>query len=376
MVAEDLLDILEGEVPGIFTRAYADDTALVLSDFWEAAPHLMRTFEDWHKVSGLHLNLSKSIIVPLNSATFTSFQTRLRREAPGWGDMAVKDSCKYLGFYVGPGKKDSSWTQPIKKFRERVNMWKDQPLGLFWDARIFNTFALPILTYVAQLEAPPPWVLQEVSNAFSKVAKGPNDWAIPLDLWTLKEAFGLQASFKNLEWTAIAAKVRVATFDAACLPRSRLLEDMAKIRAALIMPAEGIDNSAWGEWYTNSFTNNLQRALDVATKLSGSVEKIRQNRCVNQKPIEDDKLWRKQCQSATYSLLLSAALGDPRQRHRAKMARWSLDSRSSIARLNTAAWRSNRAFWVLKLVGKYTPPRPKLPGLCIGRHWGGSLMDH
>ena len=60
-----------------------------------------------------------------------------------------------LAFYVGPGKRDSSWKAPMKKFRERVGMWKDQPLGLFWDARVYNMFAISTLTYVAQLEDPP-----------------------------------------------------------------------------------------------------------------------------------------------------------------------------------------------------------------------------
>ena len=82
-------------------------------------------------------------------------------------------------------------------------MWKDQPLGLFWDARVYNTFALPTLTYVAQLETPPSWVLDGVIQSLESAAKGPQVWASAIDLWTLKEAFGLHASCKNLEWKVL-----------------------------------------------------------------------------------------------------------------------------------------------------------------------------
>ena len=36
LVAEELLDLIDDLVPGCFTRAYADDTALVTQDFSKA----------------------------------------------------------------------------------------------------------------------------------------------------------------------------------------------------------------------------------------------------------------------------------------------------------------------------------------------------
>ena len=88
-------------------------------------------------------------------------------------------------------------------------MWQDQPLVLYWDARIYNIFAMSVLLYVAQLEVPPRWVLDGVEKPLSKVAKGPGGiaatgWASAEDLWTLKEAYGMHASFGNLEWMAKA----------------------------------------------------------------------------------------------------------------------------------------------------------------------------
>ena len=50
--AEHLLDLIDDLVPGCLTRAYADDTASVIQDFWKVAPSLIKLFEDWRKVSG------------------------------------------------------------------------------------------------------------------------------------------------------------------------------------------------------------------------------------------------------------------------------------------------------------------------------------
>ncbi len=80
--------------------------------------------------------------------------------------MPVKRACKHLGFKLGPGKGDSSWNTPYKKYLQRIEFWKDQPLGLFWGARVYNTFALPDLGYVAQLESPPRWVLEGIDESF------------------------------------------------------------------------------------------------------------------------------------------------------------------------------------------------------------------
>ena len=73
------------------------------------------------------------------------------------------------------------------------------PLGLFWDAKVYNMFLLPTLGYIAQLERPPEWVTKGTTRSLSQAAKGPKDWAQPEDLQQLQETFGLKASFKRLD---------------------------------------------------------------------------------------------------------------------------------------------------------------------------------
>ena len=65
VVAEILLDNIEARCPSTLTRAYADDTALVLEDLWKEGPTLANIFHEFSKISGLHLNIHKCIMIPL-----------------------------------------------------------------------------------------------------------------------------------------------------------------------------------------------------------------------------------------------------------------------------------------------------------------------
>ena len=56
--------------------------------------------------------------------------TAIRSQAPGWIDAAVAYSARYLGFMVGPGKKDSSWHKPMDKWLSRISLWARRSVGL------------------------------------------------------------------------------------------------------------------------------------------------------------------------------------------------------------------------------------------------------
>jgi hypothetical protein len=256
LVAEVMVDKIAVLDPEMLVRAYADDTALVIRDFWAAAPCLANFFQDLAAVSGLQLNLNKSIIIPLAITDLRAFGERLVTTIPSWASMPVQLSCKYLGFFMGPGKDDQSWRAPMRKFRERVGMWRNLPLGLFWDTRVCNTFCLPVLTYVAQLETPPQWVLAEVDYCLHKLAPGPAKWATTQDLHLLKQRFGLSASFGNLEWTATAAKVRVTQWDSGCEPRAVFAARQIRLRGLIRVPTAEEAGWAWASWLSRLFSSD------------------------------------------------------------------------------------------------------------------------
>ena len=363
VVAESLLDTVEARSGGTFVRAYADDTALVVRDFWAEAPELARIFRDFEQISGLRLNKQKSFVIPLNAATYAEFEDRKRELVPAWADMPVCSCCKYLGFQMGPGKGDSSWRKPWQKYNARLDQWSDQPLGLHWTAQVYNTFALPTLGYISQLETPPEWVLEGAQRSLSRVAKGPGSWATASDLWTLQEAFGLTTSFNNLEWMALAAKVRVVLFDGACSPRRQFLDDVLQLREALARPGRDHSRVAWADWYDRAFLLCLAQAEDRVVWLAGSLESLRLCRATGNRHAEADANWRRNCQRTVYAFLMADSLRNPWNRIRAKFRRWQLGDaarHASIfgsARERTPEWQSRRAALLLKTLGALVPPR-------------------
>ena len=69
LVAETLMDKLEEEVEGLFVRAYADDTVLVVKDLDGALRKLERIFGDYERCSGLRINAKRSVLVWLNGVS-------------------------------------------------------------------------------------------------------------------------------------------------------------------------------------------------------------------------------------------------------------------------------------------------------------------
>jgi hypothetical protein len=47
------------------TRAFADDTAAVVDDFFGVLPRIAKLFDEYAAISGLFLNYAKTIVIPL-----------------------------------------------------------------------------------------------------------------------------------------------------------------------------------------------------------------------------------------------------------------------------------------------------------------------
>ena len=77
IVAEILLERILQVCPDVMVRAYADDTATVLNDFWSEALKIQQIFEDFSKVSGLELNIKKTIIISLSTGPLEAFRSPL-----------------------------------------------------------------------------------------------------------------------------------------------------------------------------------------------------------------------------------------------------------------------------------------------------------
>ena len=83
-------------------------------------PPRVRLFRDFRTVAGLHLNIRKTVLVPLSLRDRDALADDIMLQFPDWAGIQVKDRAKYLGFVLGPGKGDSSFDKALRKYQDRA----------------------------------------------------------------------------------------------------------------------------------------------------------------------------------------------------------------------------------------------------------------
>jgi hypothetical protein len=134
--------------------AYADDLALVLHEFWKQLPALDSTLAYIAVGAGLKVNWKKVQLIPLwREADCDLMKRRLSASCPHWKPAKIGFSAKYLGILVGPGASDTSaFADPFIKYIDRCRFINKMGLGWTRAAAMHNIFALPVLSYVAQVQ--------------------------------------------------------------------------------------------------------------------------------------------------------------------------------------------------------------------------------
>ena len=128
-------------------RAYADDTAVVVQDLDTDLPVLQQVFEEYSRMSGLTLNVKKTVIIPLNNRSLQEAKGRVEKSCKEWANATIATEGTYLGFQIGPSSAGKSWEKPLEKFEKAVKNWCNLKAGLQIATLAYNTFCLPFLTY-------------------------------------------------------------------------------------------------------------------------------------------------------------------------------------------------------------------------------------
>ena len=208
--AELLIERIRMELPSAVIRAYADDTAVLVQNLWTDIPILARIFSDFGNMANLRLNLSKTVVIPLfPQPDLASVKATLTRSVPNWSSAQFSYDARYLGFFIGPEANNKSWKEPTTKFRQRAQAWSDRQLGLYCTATSYNVFALPVLTYLAQILTPPDETFLTENAALQKLAPGPKEWISTTDLIWLHHLTRHPRSLASLRLTSKAAQARV-----------------------------------------------------------------------------------------------------------------------------------------------------------------------
>ena len=384
IAADALLEKVSALIPDAVVRAYADDTAVVLTDFWSQAPLLAHAFDEFGNLSNLRLNHKKCVIIPLNPRGLTvpedlapttsnlpmdpleKLQQDLRIHLPIWGRMSIEWTGTYLGFVVGPGKGDESWRKPVAKYTERCSLWAGHGHGLQYNAMTYNTFAMSTLSYVAQLEVPPDWVRQHERDMLRKVAAGPRDWVKAEDLWHLNDAYGLPRSFTCLQWLAPASKLRAYLWDPATADERHVRRISTQVRGTIDCPSMPYTKVVWREWFDRCFILQLQKNYhNFVDSVCSTDEIISMLAGTTQRPLHTEVLAtvKANFQHAAYEKICHRHAYDPEFRIRYKQSKWKLNDRSkhahvaTTARKSTPAWQASRSLHNIRLLASLCTPR-------------------
>ncbi len=118
-------------------------------------------------------------------------------QGPAFEQVAIQDRGKYLGYYIGPGKKDSSWSEALSKAEKKVHAWDWAPFGLFYWISAWNIYIVPILRFVAQLEGPPPNLHSRTAAMVRRAAHCSGSSCQPEDLLYLRRPYGMSKEDKD-----------------------------------------------------------------------------------------------------------------------------------------------------------------------------------
>ena len=94
---------------------------------------------------------------------------------PYWKSCVLSSHGKYLGFSLGPGAGDLSWEGPRQKYIQRFEYIKHLHLGLPASIPMYNSLAVSILGFLAQLLDPPAIILDTERLMLRKLVAGPGN---------------------------------------------------------------------------------------------------------------------------------------------------------------------------------------------------------
>ncbi len=86
-------------------------------------------FNRYAQESCLHLNLPKTVLIPLWEGSIESKKAWVKQRAPDWSQVNIDDKGRYLGLIEGPGEGTLSWAKPMNKWVKETQLWKKRRDG-------------------------------------------------------------------------------------------------------------------------------------------------------------------------------------------------------------------------------------------------------
>ena len=192
-------------------RACADDVGASMSDI----KHLLSLHSCYtlmQVISGLRLKPKKCNIIPLyctyNSTIAQLYTAWLKEHIPEWQSFAVTSHAKYLGLLLGPAAGEHQWDTATQKYKHRVHKIALLEAPIQIKSYLYNTNAVPVLQYIAQLLPIPRLFIQVELGLLHKMLHLPNN-AFPLKAMQSFHLLGGPA-LSAVSCTSTAARIRAS----------------------------------------------------------------------------------------------------------------------------------------------------------------------
>ena len=352
VVLDPFLRLLKRRVPDGTQAAYADDLSMIVLKLLEAMQVIAPAFTSFAAVSGLTLNLAKTVVVPLGDVAPAQVRAHFAQAFPGWGAVSYQHWASYLGFVLGPDAGTRCWKAALVKYEERAALWKHVSLGLFYTVAAYNVYVASLLGFLLQLEPlPPEWPLLE-ERTLRTLVPGPYRWASAEDLRRLKRDFCLPQEFSNLQEVSTAARFRVYHREARAAGGLKVRENRGKLDEDIAASVFLERGGRWRQWFRTSFLHNLAAAEAHCRNKGITIQAVEAEATSHsQRPWSEAQQHRAttQVQKTARTLLGKEDNAQLRIRLRHKMARWELPIHGGR--------QVERALLILPRLAKLLPPR-------------------
>ena len=275
-----LLRMLTKKLPKATFKAFADDIGAVITDWDTDSPVAEQIFSEFAIMSGLDLNIKKTVCIPLWLDGKRELEQTLRGSERTWKDVSITGAGTYLGFVEGPERGNKTYDKPAHKFIKRCCQWGGMGAGLQYTTVAFNTFAASTLAFVAQLDSPTEEVIEAEKSGVRKCLPGPGNWyRVYHDPYFLKEVYGQQHSFRGIRYVSQAAQLRV-TWKHDCYTKKHREQNILSIEEMSNRIGSAGANLyddrtfQWAKWYASSHAKQLHNNRLELERKGISIESV------------------------------------------------------------------------------------------------------
>jgi hypothetical protein len=251
--------------------AYADDLGIILSDLWILMPFLYESLCAAGRATNLHLNVKKTKVLPLwRNPQLAASSRRLSAGWPLWAKFGFCLSHEYLGVIVGPAATNAlRWVKAVSCFEARVVAIAQ--MGVAWPTSImlFNVFALPVLSYIAQVVPTDSLPKTLLARMMAKLFKLPMN-RIPYAAFLALQEIHIPLKLRDIHSEGAAARLRVAIRSVGVKAALRLLEDATSDDHLAVNPH--------GRWQAECTAVNVSSALSLLSSHEFNIASAREFR--------------------------------------------------------------------------------------------------